>query len=346
VARLAPRVVLGAAIAAAACSDPSTAPTAAPGRDLSPSAPSLQGAPNPDVIPDRHIAPPHGPKSDPSDALYVGRVTKGTIYNHGGPVLQAGTKVVAVYWAGSTIYTGGPAAGATGTGAQDGSLIGSFLRSIGGSPYFNINTTYTNSAGTHITNSVSYVGFWANNSYNVPTGTQSVSDAQMLDMLQYGFNNGKLTYDPNTLYIIFSAGSVNLGGGFGSSYCAYHTHGNVNLTSGGTKTVLYSAMPYNASNGSCIAQTTGPNGDAADPEVSVVAHETEETTTDMMANAWYDLRGYENADKCAWTWGATKTASNGAAYNLTLTDPLNGATHNFLVQQNWVAPNGGCAMSH
>lgn len=343
-ARFAPRVLFLGAAAAAACSDASTAPKSAP--DLSPSAPSLQGAPNPDIIPDRHIAPPHGPKSDPSDALYTGRVSRGTIYFHGGPVLQSGTKVVAVYWAGSTIYTGGPAAGTTGAGTQDGSLIGAFLRSLGGSPYFNINTSYTSSTGAHIANSVTYVGFWANNTYNVPSGTQSVSDAQMLAMLQYGFNNSKITYDPNTLYIIFTAGAVNLGGGFGTQYCAYHTHGNVNLTSGGTKTVLYSAMPYNQASNGCIAQTTGPNGDAADPEVSVVAHETEETTTDMMANAWFDNRGYENADKCAWTWGPTKTAANGAAYNLTLTDPLNGVSHNFLVQQNWIASNGGCAMSH
>jgi len=344
VARLAPRVLIaGLVVAVAACSDPSTAPIASPDRSLSPSTASLDAGLNPDIIPDRHILPPHGPKSDPSDALYTGRVTKGTIYNHGGPVLRTATNVVAVYWGSSTIYPGGPAAGTTGTKGQDGSLIGFFLRTLGGSPYFNINTSYTDASGAHIQNVVNYNGFWANNT-NVPASGASVSDAQMLSMLQSGFNSGKIAYDPNTLYIIFSANGVNLGGGFGTQYCAYHTHGNVNLTNGGTKTVLYSAMPYNAGNGSCIAQTTGPNGDPADPEVSVVAHETEETTTDMMANAWFDNRGYENADKCAWTWGTTQTLANGAAYNLTLTE--NGVSKHFLVQRNWIAPNGGCAMSY
>ena len=57
-ARLAPRLLIASAVAAAACSDPSTAPTASPDRSLSPGAASLQGAPNPDIIPDRHIFAP------------------------------------------------------------------------------------------------------------------------------------------------------------------------------------------------------------------------------------------------------------------------------------------------
>ncbi|AHG93749.1 phosphate-responsive 1 family protein (plasmid) [Gemmatirosa kalamazoonensis] len=332
-------MLLGA-VAAAACSDPSTAPTDASGR-LSPAAPSAQGAPSPDVVPDRHIHPPHGPWSNAGNALYIGTPINGRIFYRGGPVLQAGTNVVAVYWANSTIYVGGPTPGTRGTGAQDGSLMGLFLRSIGGSPYFNINTSYTDASGAKIKNVVNYTGFWANNN-SVPANGASVSDAQMISMLQSGFNAGSIAYDPSTLYIIFSAGTVNLGGGFGTQYCAYHTHGTVTIN-GSAKTVLYSAMPYNAASSSCIAQNQGPNyatDPGVDPEVSVVAHETEETTTDMLGNAWFDNRGWENADKCAWTWGTTQTAGNGAAYNLTL------GGRQWLVQRNWIASNGGCAMSY
>ena len=35
----------------------------------------------------------------------------------------------------------------------------------------------------------------------------------------------------------------------------------------------------------------------------------EETATDPDLNAWYDRRGYENADKCAWTFGTTYTVA-------------------------------------
>ena len=45
---------------------------------------------------------------------------------------------------------------------------------------------------------------------------------------------------------------------------------------------------------------------------SIIAHELEEAATDPDLNAWYDSRGDENADKCAWTFGTTYTAANGA----------------------------------
>src|SRR5205823_5469574 len=115
------------------------------------------------------------------------------------------------------------------------------LRNLGGSPYFNINHTYTNGAGALIANSVSYTQYWANNA-SVPANGASVSDAQMVAMLQSGFNSGALTYDASTVYAIFTADKVNLGGGFGTQYCAYHTHANVSI-GGVTKVVLYAAMP-------------------------------------------------------------------------------------------------------
>ena len=263
-----------------------------------------------------------------------GGSTSNGISYHGGPVLQAGTNVAAVYWASSAIYSGGPTPGSHGSGSSDGSLVGYFLSNLGGSPYFNINSTYTDGSSTPIANSVSYTQYWANNT-SVPSNGQSVSDSQMIAMLQSGFDSGALTYDPGTLYIIFTAGTVNLGGGFGTQYCAYHTHGTVTVN-GASKNVLYSAMPYTyAYPSACTNGTASPNNDpAADAEVNVVAHETEETTTDEMGNAWFDTRGYENADKCAWNFGTTQTNSNGV-YNITV------GAKQFLVQQNWVNANGG-----
>jgi hypothetical protein len=111
---------------------------------------------------------------------------------------------------------------------------------------------------------------------------------------------------------------------------------------GVNRTVLYAAMPYNyAYPSACTNGTAAPNGDpGADAEVNTLAHETEETTTDLMGNAWFDSRGYENADKCAWNFGTTSIASNGGVWNITV------GGKNFLVQQNWVnAGSGGCAKS-
>ena len=74
---------------------------------------------------------------------------------------------------------------------------------------------------------------------------------------------------------------------------------------------------------------------------SIWSHELEEAATDPDLNAWYDRRGYENADKCAWTFGATFATSNGAKANMTL------GGRSYLIQQNWVNANGGkCALSY
>ncbi len=326
-----PFLAAAAVLALAACSDraPLTGPAPAltPAFDASPDGPARQ-------IFELRTAN-QGAKSNGA------HTRSGTGINyHGGPLLTSATNVAAVYWAGGTIYNGGPAPGSTGAGSQDGSLVGYFLNHLGGSSYFNINTTYYQTVGTsnvHVANAVNYTQFWANNSYNVPSAGQSVSDAQMLDMLQYAFNNGKLTYDANTLYHIFTAGTVNLGGGFGTQYCAYHTHGNV-VVGGVTRVVLYAAEPEdNAYPSACTNGTAAPNGDAAaDAEVNTLAHETEETTTDEMGNAWYDTRGYENADKCAWNFGTTQNNGTGV-WNITV------GTKQFLVQQNWVnSGSGGC----
>jgi len=92
-----------------------------------------------------------------------------------------------------------------------------------------------------------------------------------------------------------------------------------------------------------FASTPSPNGDPhADAIVNTLAHETEETTTDMLGTAWWDGRGFENADKCAWTFGVVSRAPSGAPYNMTV------GGKNFLVQRNWVnatAGSGYCAMS-
>ena len=63
--------------------------------------------------------------------------------------------------------------------------------------------------------------------------------------------------------------------------------------------------------------------------------------TDPDLNAWYDRRGQENADKCAWTFGSTYTTGNGTLANMKL------GTLDYLIQRNWVNAAGGyCALSY
>ncbi len=321
------------ALLLAACADGS-APTA-------PTAPSAAATPffirgtDEDVIEIMHLNPYESLMS----AALASPNAAGMIYS-GGPVLRV-TKVAAIYWGRNKIYVGGPTPGTKGTGAGDGSLIGHFLRNLGGSPYFNINTTYYDTVGggaqRPVTNTVQYTQFWANN-VNVPALTATVTNGTIRNMIISGFTSGKLVYDPSTIYSVFTAGKTNLGGGFGTQYCAYHSKF---LWNG--KTVIYSAQPYvQAYPGGCSAGAPSPNGDlAADREINVLAHEIEEATTDPRLNAWFDAAGAENADKCAWTFGTTYTTANGGVANMNL------GGKDFLVQRNWSnAGTGGCRLTY
>jgi hypothetical protein len=257
-----------------------------------------------------------------SGKLKASRPSRGAgISYHGGPVIL-GTVHAYVIWYGN--WNGNTAT----------TIVTGFLQSIGGSPYFNINSTYYNGSGTHVANSVSYEGS-TTDAYSQGT---SLSDAQVQTVVANAIAGGKLPKDLNAVYFVLTSADVTASSGFCTQYCGWHTHGTI---SGSDIKYSFVGNPDRCPS-ACEAQTTSPNGNAgADGMVSIIAHELEEAVTDPDLNAWYDTRGYENADKCAWTFGTTSTASNGSKYNVTL------GGKQYLIQQNWVnAGSGYCAMSY
>jgi hypothetical protein len=249
-------------------------------------------------------------------------------------------KIAAVYFASSTIYTNGPAPSTVGAGAADGSLVGFYLNHLGRSARWSVNTTYSETVDktdSFVQNSLNYVGFWARTG---PSSGATVSGNTMVGLIESGFNTGKLTYDPGTLYMIFTGPGVNLGGGFSATnlqYCAFHS---AYIRANGT-IVQISAMPYDADftpahpaagGFICVPQSGAPNGDlGADGVVSAVTHETEETMTDPYINGflgWYDIHGFESSDKCAYIYGAVFRNTKGF-FNLAV------GGKPFLVQGQW-----------
>ncbi|PTL75262.1 hypothetical protein [Vitiosangium sp. GDMCC 1.1324] len=240
---------------------------------------------------------------------------------HSGPIITGTTNVYYIWygnWSGNTATT----------------ILTDFANSIGGSPYYNINTTYTNSAGAKVSNAVHYAG---STTVAYPYGT-SLSDAQIQQIVADAINGGTLPKDTNAVYFVLTSSDVNASSGFCTQYCGWHTHGTI---AGSDIKYSFVGNPDRCPS-SCAAQTTGPNGNAgADGMASILAHELEEAVTDPDLNAWYDNRGYENADKCAWTWGTTYTTANGAKANMKL------GTRDYLIQQNWVNAAGGyCAVKY
>jgi hypothetical protein len=246
--------------------------------------------------------------------------SNGIVY-HGGPLILGTTNVYYIWygnWSGNSATT----------------ILPDLAGTMGGSSYFNINTTYYNGSNVHVSNSVNYVTS-TNDSYSRGT---SLSDAAIEGVVSDAVTSGRLPYDTNAVYFVLTSADVTASSGFCTQYCGWHTHGTIN---GFDIKYAFIGNPDRCPS-ACEAQTTGPNGNAgADGMASIISHELEEAVTDPDLNAWYDRRGQENADKCAWTFGTTHTASNGSLYNVTL------GTRNYLIQRNWVNASGGfCSMTY
>jgi hypothetical protein len=233
---------------------------------------------------------------------------------HGGPLITSGPTIHYIWY--GTWSSG------------DKSILGTLASGLGGSPYFNINTTYTNGSGTAVAN---HVGHAADATDNYSRG-KALADADILAIV-----TAQNPTDTNGVYFVMTASDVNETSGFCTQYCGWHDHATI-----GGRDIKYAFVGNPARCPSaCTNGTAPPNGSVgADGAASIVSHELEEATTDPDLNAWYDSQGEENADKCAWTFGTTYSSGGGVAN-------MNLGGKDFLIQQNWVNASGGhCAKSY
>ncbi len=242
---------------------------------------------------------------------------------HGGPVMLGTTNVYYIWygdWSGNSATT----------------ILPALAGSIGGSPYYNINTTYYDGSNKKISNSVALAG----QAYDTTASLgKALSDANVQTIVTNTISSGALPKDPNGVYFVLTTADVNETSGFCTQYCGWHTH-----TAFQGVEIKYSFVgnPDRCPSSCAIQTTASPNNNVgADGMASIIAHELEEAVTDPVFNGWYDRRGYENADKCAWKFGTTYTTSNGAKAN------MNMGGLDYMIQQNWVNAGGGyCAVAY
>jgi hypothetical protein len=136
---------------------------------------------------------------------------------------------------------------------------------------------------------------------------------------------------PNGLGSCFGPGPDNcaLGGAVATGYCGYH-----NNTPDGR--ILFAVIPYTAISGHCESDNPRPHGNAADPTISDLSHEHNETITDPYGDGWIDASGNENGDLCI--------SSFGPSLGSTAAGPFNEVIHggHYYLQEEYSNNDGGC----
>lgn len=261
-----------------------------------------------------------------SEAMAAGQ-PEGELQYHGGAVL---TKTPRVYFLWYGDWAKSPAI----------PILTDFVSSLGGSPYYEINTLHQDAAGRRVPKSISYSG----------SATDDYSQGPRLDAggvlkaLKAAIRRGALPLDPNGIYFVFTSADVEETSGFCADYCSWHHHAKI---AGVDVKYAFLGSPGRCPEACELAPGNTPNGDAAaDAMVAGVAARINETVTNPDGDGWFDEAGLESTDKCllsANPFGPTYTAADGARANVRL------GARNFLVPQSWVnddtASGGHCALA-
>src|SRR5262249_3222553 len=160
---------------------------------------------------------------------------------HGGPVMLGTTNVYYIWygnWSGNSAQT----------------ILTDLARNIGGSPYFNINTTYYNGSNTHVSNSV----FYASSTTDSYSRGTSLSDADIQAVVASAITSGRLPADVYGVYFVLTSADVTASSGFCTQYCGWHTYG---IIAGTNIKYAFIGNPDRCPS-SCAWQTTSPNGNA------------------------------------------------------------------------------------
>jgi hypothetical protein len=229
------------------------------------------------LFPDRGHAP-----GEVNEAGHGGHGGQNISY-HGGPVIHT-VKVVAIFWGAEW----------QGSGASTASHITGFFNGFGTTGEYNVITQYSDGSG-HINPGSINTATWYDTSAPPTNATDSAVQGEVrkyINTFQGGVGDSSMVYEvflPSTSYASF--GTSDSCGGPNLVFCAYHSNFSFNGVD-----VKYSSMPY-PSCGGCqwTGFSVGQNFD------HFSCHETREAVTDPDGTAWYDRRGNEADDKCAWS---------------------------------------------
>jgi hypothetical protein len=214
-----------------------------------------------------------------------GKPTVNMTYHNGAIMPTAAT--TAIFWGTSW---GTPGDKITG--------IDSFYTGFGNSRYAETSDEYTGMGG-QVTASTTYSGHVVDTSAASGGGNTATILAEVAKEIT--------TPDPSGYYPVYTdlpRGSA--------GYCAWHSWGTINGTP-----VQFAFFWKLDGDAGCNPQSTVSGSEGLAALANVSGHELSEARTDPTGLGWYDSKGAENGDKCAWTFGAPSvTFSNGTTWKI------------------------------
>ena len=262
----------------------------------------------------------------------------GNLSYHGGPVMHTNT-TRAIYW-----FPLGSSYSANYITVNNGFLLNVAVASGKTTNVYWSDTQYSDNVNGKILYSSAFAGSVVDTNAFPPSGcTDSytktcLTDAQLRTEIsrvitQQGWPRG--TSNMVFIYTPRNVGSCSSGRNCAfTNFCAYHSS-----FGSGSSTTLYANQPYAAFVSRACDSGQHPNGDDADATINVVSHEHNETITDPLGNAWYDMSGYENGDKCAWNFGQALGNTGFGNYNQVI------GAGKYYLQQEWSNAHSRCVLT-
>jgi hypothetical protein len=262
----------------------------------------------------------------------------GNLAYHGGPVMHTNT-TRAIYW-----FPPGSSYSPNYITTINGFLLNVAAASGNSTNVYYSDTQYSDNVNGKLLYSSSFAGFVLDTNAFPSSGcTDSytktcLTDAQLRTevsrvVTQQGWPRG--TSNMVFIFTPKNVGSCSSGRSCAfTNFCAYHSS-----FGSGSSTTLYANQPYAAFVPRACDSGQHPNGDDADATINVASHEHNETITDPLGTAWYDMRGYENGDKCAWSFGQSLGNTGLGNYNQVI------GTGKYYLQQEWSNAHSRCVLT-
>ena len=220
---------------------------------------------------------------------------------HGGPI-EKSPKQVLVFWGFGSCNTAVPPVCSRDPNHTSEILV-NFLRNVGGSKWMSVTTQYFSTAQGHITNPINTLNMKILIDLNTaplhPTALQVGEQA----LGAQHFLGLPINKDIN--YVMALGHGVEPPG-FKTTFCAFH---NAVSPNGNPPFQPFTEMPYvtEAGTGCGAFSVSGAN----DGVSITLGHEAAETITDPLGSAWFDSKGAEIGDKCAFMNLGNTTLRNG-----------------------------------